>query len=203
MSTSRDANSGGLGPKLPAACLLFLQASLEGRVDTAHTATCGACAERHLKRQRLQVALRSRPHPPAGLASRSMIEATFERIVEGAESSSPVAAWIGDRRSVPDPVHAWPEPLLNSPVGAVLDATPPLPPATVWTSLERDLIATLESRRMGKPRRQFWLGAAAIAAAASAVIWLLPVDAGPSTTIVFVDLDKPPAGDYPWLGLRR
>lgn len=203
MSSSRDASSGGLGPKLPAACLLFLQASLEGRVNTAHTATCASCAERLAKRLRIQAALRSRPHPPAELTSRSMIEATLERIVDEAESSSPVAAWIGDRRSVPDPDQGWPEPLLESPVGAVLDATPPLPPATVWTSVKRDLMATLESRRIAKPRRQFWLGAAAIVAAATAVIWLQPVEPGSSTTIVFVDLDKPPTGGYPWLGLRR
>lgn len=199
MTASRHSDSGGLGPKLPAACLAFLQEALEGRVDTAHLTSCGSCATRHAGRQQLQAALRARPLPPIQLSSRAMVEATLERIVEGAEASNPLAAWLGERASVPAPDLAWPEPLMGSHVGQMLETAPPSPPATVWASVERDLIASLGSQRTARPHHHLWLGAIAVAAAAVVTAWLLPLGTKPTTTIVFLDLDKPPTSDFPWL----
>jgi hypothetical protein len=201
---ARGADDAGLSPKRDAACREFLRGLDDGHFDDLHASACRSCSERSALRRQLTSALRKRPVAPAALFSARIVESTFERIVDGVEASTAIGEWIG-RLDAPavQPSLEWPVPLLASPVGQLMACPPPTPQADVWAIVQRDLVAAFEARRSSAARVRLWIAGVSIAAAAALAFWFAPAGTKGSTAIVFVDLDRPPSADYPWLTGRR
>ena len=202
-SSPEDRRGTGLRPFVPQACRAFLRAGPEDAAMAAHPETCADCRLRMAGRASLQAALRVRPPVPVELASATLRDSIFERIVEQAEGGSLGTALEQamplSRSAVPD--LSPPTAFGGEQLARQLFRQPSPPSSEAWASARRAILA---EAGVGSGRR-WWLGAGGIAAAAIICGLLLSDGTSEEPAIVFTDVSTMPSVDFAVLrhGLPR
>lgn len=205
VSPGDDEAGGGLRPVRAAACRDFVSSLDDATAPRDHAATCPQCRAHASFRAGIAPALRARPAMPPQLLSRSLLESTYERIVDAAEAVSPLGAMLADRDAVVSPAEPlgeqMSERLLETAIADRLRSVPrPLSPAT-WNEVRASVVARLVVQRMARTRWALWVGAAAVVATAAIG---LSIAERPTKrpNIVFADLSSIP-GDVDYFVVRH
>lgn len=197
----------GLRSSLPERCRRFARA-LEGGAADDHAEHCARCRAYAAFRAKLPALLRALPPAPAALTSPALLEATQERIVEGAANALALEHLLGREllaaaartptTAADDDARALPEHIV-----AALSQPPRQPTADAWaetwssvrSAVQRTVVAESHTRRAARLRVALMLGV--VGAAASAILGVtLSREDSTGVTIEFADLDVMPMVDY-------